>query len=279
MNTLPSNPDIDLLEQWSHQNGSRYWLAHEFLEHLGYTSWDKAKGVINRAIASCSRLDIDVAESFTQVPVVIDGREQVGYKLNRFACFLVVMHADDKKPQVQRAKVALSALAEGLLQAALEESSVPRIDTRAELSNAEKIMAAAAKQAGVESSQFGIFKDAGFRGMYNMSLADLRNYKGLKTTRKTPPVLYDYMGLTELAGNLFRVTQTSERMKAHHVQGLSQSAKAAEEVGREVRNMMIKNSGEKPENLPLEEDIKSVKNQLRRVSRGMIKHDKSTKKS
>ena len=68
-------------------------------------------------------------------------------------------------------------------------------------------------------------------------------------------------------------------MKARHVQGLSQSAKAAEEVGREVRNMMIKNSGEKPENLPLEEDIKSVKNQLRRVSRGMIKHDKSTKKS
>lgn len=101
----------------------------------------------------------------------------------------------------------------------------------------------------------------------------------MKTTGKTPPTLYDYMGLTELAGNIFRVTQTSERMKARHVRGLTQSAQAAEEVGKEVRGMMIKNSGEKPENLPLEEDIKSVKKQLRRVSRGMIKHDKSPKKS
>lgn len=83
------------------------------------------------------------------------------------------------------------------------------------------------------------------------------------------------MGLTELAGNLFRVTQTSERIRSQGVRGVNAASKSAREVGAEVRKMMIRNSGVKPEDLPADEDIKKIKTRLRKASRTMIKHDKT----
>lgn len=269
--------DLEILENCSHQNGSRYWMAREFMENLGYSSWHQAKSVINRAIASCARLDLDVAEAFQACEETYRGDTVASYKLNRFACFLIVTHADDKKPQVQKAKVALSALAEVLIQASIDSNSILRVDTRGELKEAEKIMGAAAKQAGVQSADFGIFKDAGFRGMYNMSLSELRRYKGVIDNGKSAPVLYDYMGITELAGNLFRVTQTSERIRSQNISGLSNATRSAKQVGAEVREMMYRNSGIHPEDLPIEDDIKKVKSTLKKVNRNMVKHDQSKK--
>lgn len=268
--------ELEIIETCSHKNGRRYWLAREFMSNLGYTSWEQSKKVINRAISSCARLDLDVSETFEQIKTEVDGSSLPDYKLSRFACFLIVTHADEKKPQVQRAKIALSALAAELLQASIDAGSVLRVDTRDELRGAERILGSAAKEAGVQSGEFGIFKDAGFRGMYNMSLADLRKRKGIfNPDAKTPPTLYDFMGLTELAGNLFRVTQTSERIRSQGVRGVNAASKSAREVGAEVRKMMIRNSGVKPEDLPADEDIKKIKTRLRKASRTMIKHDKT----
>lgn len=276
---IEPSTELEIIESCSHQNGCKYWLAREFMVRLGYTSWDQFKRVINRAISSCASLELDVSEAFEPIKCETDPRLQ-DFKLSRFACFLIVMHADDKKPEVQRAKVALSALAETLVQATIDAQSVLRIDTRAELKSAEKVLSAVAKEAGVTSDQFGIFKDAGFRGMYNMSLAQLRAYKGVRSPNpKRPPVLYDFMGLTELAGNLFRDTQTVERIRSQNVRGLTAASESARTVGEEVRSMMIRNSGIKPEDLPVEEDIKHVKSRLKKASRTMIKHDTTKKKS
>lgn len=110
--------------------------------------------------------------------------------------------------------------------------------------------------------------------MYNMSLADLRAHKGVIGNGRKSPVLYDFMGITELAGNLFRDTQTAERIRSKNVRGLREAADSARTVGKEVRDMMIRNSGVKPEDLPVEEDVKKVKTRLKKASRTMIKHDK-----
>ena len=82
------------------------------------------------------------------------------------------------------------------------------------------------------------------------------------------------MGITELAGNLFRDTQTAERIRSKNVRGLREAADSARTVGKEVRDMMIRNSGVKPEDLPVEEDVRKVKSRLKKASRTMIKHDK-----
>ncbi|MCB6184271.1 hypothetical protein LIN78_12020 [Leeia sp. TBRC 13508] len=266
--------DIDTFEAASKQNGMRYWIAHEFMEALGYESYASFSQVINKAISSCVQLGIQIPEAFETTVLDYNGKQVNTYKLSRFACFLVAMHADSKKPQVAKAKTALAAVADALVQQALDQSSLARLETREDLKSGEKIMAAVAKNAGLEDSKFGLFKDAGFRGMYNMSLADLKAHKGLKDPKA---VLYDFMGLTELAGNLFRVTQTAERIKSQNIKGSISLTSTARDVGKEVRSMMIKNSGSKPENLQIEENIHDVKKQLKSANREMKKIDKPKK--
>lgn len=262
--------DIQRFENSAKQNGVRYWWAHEFMYDLGYESWQSFHGVINKAISSCAKLDLDVSEAFISDHYIDEsGKAVKTYKLTRFACFLVTTHADTKKPQAAAAKLALAAIAEHLVADKIRESDLGRIEVRNDLKIAENIMSGVAQDAGLENTRFGIFKDAGFRGMYNMSLADLKikkNVDGGKT-------LYDFMGLEELAGNLFRATQTAARIKNQNVRGEKQLFKTASDVGSEVRKMMISNSGTAPENLAVEENIAKVKSRLKATNKAMGKLD------
>ena len=258
--------DLQQFEDDARENGIRYWIAHDFMGKLGYDNWSSFKSVIQKAQANCLQLGIDAEDVF--IPWSLeDGRKS--YKLTRFACFLVAMQADGKKPEVVKAQVALAAIAEALLEEKLYENGIGRLEERGKLTLAEKQLGEVAKSAGVQSGEYGIFKDAGFRGLYNMSLRQLQDYKG-STGKKT---LYDYMGLTELAANTFRVTQTAERMKRNRAQGLRQSQQTAHEVGGEVRGIMLKSSGIAPENLPLEDDISSVKKRIKSANREMKRLD------
>ena len=263
--------DLELFEASSHKNGTRYWYAHDFMKSLGYESWNTFKNIINKAIGSCSQLGVDIMEAFIPAQEIVDGKPMQTYKLSRFACFLITMQADSKKIEVAKAKIALAAIAEALIVQHIEENSLARIEIREYLKTDEKIMAAVAKDAGLENNLFGVFKDAGYRGMYNMSLQELKQYKGMQDPKT---VLYDYMGHTELAGNLFRVTQTSERIKNKGIRGSRALTETAKQVGSEVRNMMIKNGGQKPEELPLEAKISNVKRQLKDANKKMKKLDK-----
>lgn len=266
--------DIVKFEESSRQNGHRYWLAHDFMAQLGYETWGAFSKIINKAMASCAALDIDILGNFDQIEMVYQGQAVKTFKLSRFACFLITMHADSKKEQVSQAKTVLAAIADKLIQSKIDENTVERLELRERLKDGEGIMSAAAKAAGlISSDDFGMFKNAGFRGMYNMSLADLKKFKGVDSNA----VLYDFMGHTELAGNYFRVTQTAEKIKSNHAKGLHEVAAVAHEVGRDVRNMMIQNSGIKPEHLAIEENIKEVKKTLKGANRQMIKHDKKKK--
>ena len=265
-----ANFDIKRFEDSSKQNGIRYWWAHDFMVELGYETWATFHNVINKAIASCARIGLDVSDSFISATI----NEQKGYKLTRFGCLLVTMHADGKKPSVAQAKAALAGIASQLIEAQINQNSLGRIDTRDDLKAAEGMMSQAASIAGVESHQFGMFKDAGFRGMYNMSLRDLKEHKGIADKATA----YDYMGLTELAGNLFRVTQTAERLKTQPRTGLKNAQATAKGVGQEVRDMMIRSSGVAPEHLQIETDVNKVKRQLKNTAKQMDKLDKPKKK-
>ncbi|WP_077926671.1 BRO family protein [Wohlfahrtiimonas larvae] len=268
--------NIDLFEEDAKQNGIRYWVAHEFMQRLGYETWGAFSKVINKAMASCAELDVAIDESFIPLPYLDEsGKEVKSYKLTRFACFLITMHADSKKPQVAKAKVALAAFADMAID--FEELDIQRIEARAELKVGENIMSGVACDHGVDPKQLGIFKDAGFRGMYNMSLQELKAYKGMPNSQKKNTVLYDYMNVTELAANSFRATQTAERIKSQNARGLNQATQIAKSVASDVRTMMMQNSGIKPEDIPLEEDINQVKKELRKTNRDMKKIDKIKK--
>ncbi|MCM1128985.1 MAG: damage-inducible protein [Alistipes senegalensis] len=266
---------IQNFEESSHQNGIRYWIAHEFMRKLGYNSWDSFHKVINRSISACASLNVPVMENFMQMEYIYNGKEVITYKLTRFACFLVTMNADSRKQEVIQAKTVLAGIADALVEQAIHQDSMERIEAREELKGGERFLSSLAKSAGLKSNEFGIFKDAGYRGLYNMSLSDLIRYKGMKIEGNR--TLYDFMGKAELAANLFRVTQTSERIKNNNVRGLRNLNETARTVGSEVRSVMLRSGGTAPEDLSLEEDINSVKKRIKVASKEMKKLDSQKK--
>ena len=266
---------IERFEECGQENGTKFWPAHIFMASLGYDNWPTFQKVLTKAMASCANLGLDPTESFTPFMFLgEDGKEVRSYKLSRFACFLVSMHADSKKEEVAKAKVVLAAIADRLIQERIDENDLGRLETREDLKLAEKILSGTAKAAGLENSQFGLFKDAGFRGMYNMSLSNLMQYKGVPQNK----TLYDFLDLEEMAGHLFRVTQTSARIKHQGVTGFRDLSYTASSVGREVRSMMTKNSGVTPESLPIAQEISGVKSRLKSANRAMKKMDGKKKK-
>jgi DNA-damage-inducible protein D len=126
-----------------------------------------------------------------------------------------------------------------------------------------------AKRAGVV--EYGLFQNAGYRGLYNMDLFQIRRAKGVPEGRSP----LDFMGKTELAANLFRVTQTQEKIQMEGIRGQPALEKAAHQVGRKVRSTMIEISGRRPEDLPPAEDIKQVHKKLKSSHREIRKLDKS----
>ena len=259
--------DINKFEDCARENGQRYWDAMQFMDMLGYESWPSFKTVIQRSMSNCLSLGIETEDIF--IPVVLEDGSR-SYKLTRFACFLIAMQADSKKPEVVMAQVVFAALAETLLEEKLSETGITRIEERGKLTSAEKHLSGVAQSAGLSTSlEYAIFKDAGFRGMYNMSLKELQVFKGAESGK----TLYDFMGITELAANTFRVTQTAERMKRNNVKGINESVSTAKEVGKEVRGIMLKSSGTAPENLPLEGHISTVKKQIKSTHKKMKKLD------
>jgi DNA-damage-inducible protein D len=259
----------DNFEQSAKDNGFTYWLAHDLMAKLGYQTYDSFMRVINKAIASCAQLNISVADNFeATVFTNKEGETISSFKLTRFACFLVIMHADAKKPEVQQHKVFFAALAESLLKTKLGQDALERIELREELADGEKGLSSVAKEAGLLNYAF--FKDAGYRGMYNMRLSELLHFKGLKRGDK----LYDRLGKTELAAHWFRVTQTAEKIRSTGVRGQDALERTAHAVGRQVRDTMVANSGTPPELLRVDEHINQVKRKLKTTHKELKRLDK-----
>jgi len=257
-------------EEFACQNGMVYWRARWLMERLGYASWVSFSNVINRAIASCARANCPIHENFVADKVIVEGgRTEDDFRLSRFACLLIVTHADVKKPAVEEVRVHLAKYTAVVVDALRLE----RLEVRETLTLGELEMSSQAAKAGVRAEEMALFKDAGYRGLYNMSLAQLKEHKGLSRGKN----LYDHAGITELAANSFRVTQTAERLKNIGRAGLPAARKVANEVGREVRQTMAKSSGVRPEDLAIEEDINKVRKSLKTASQELVEADQPAK--
>ena len=143
-----------------------------------------------------------------------------------------------------------------------------RLISRGEISEREVTLSRTAAAAGVES--YPRFQNAGYRGMYNMDLADLKRVKQMPDPTRT---LFDFMGKDELAANLFRLTLTEGRIKREGTRGQSNLEHVAQDVGRKVRNTMIDETGIRPEVLPIAPDMKLVKKGLKGTTRSFAAMD------
>ena len=131
------------------------------------------------------------------------------------------------------------------------------------MKSAEELSKPMAFGHGLDKTGYGFFQNAGYRGMYNLNINQLKAKRGIDTGRS----LLDFMGKDELAANLFRITQTELKIKNESVKGQNNLEKAAETVGKMVRRSMIEISNTVPENFTKNEDIKDVKKGLKNTKK------------
>jgi DNA-damage-inducible protein D len=238
------------------ENQVEYWEARELLELLGYSRWEKAEDVIGRAAQACINSGEDVDNHFHQLVKMVNigsntVRQIRDYKLDRYACYLVAQNGDSKKEKIALAQTyfALQTRKQELFEKMSEDER--RIFIRQEIIEHNKKLFSTARQAGV--SRFGLFNDAGYRGLYGMSLKDVEKKKGIKKGD-----LLNHAGNTELAANLFRITQTDEKLKKEKISNERTATQTHFMVGGKVRQTIKDIGGILPEDLPAEKDIREI---------------------
>lgn len=258
------DPERPSFEAYGRDNGFRHWLASDLMRMLEYPSMAAIKKAINKAMAACANLGVPIHENFKERQTDGIGDD---WCLSRFACYLTVMNCDPRNSRVAAAQAYFVTMAEAFRQYVQNADGVERVLIRGEVSEREKTLSTIAQSRGVENYAF--FQNAGYRGMYNMNLKDLQQYKGAPAGRS----LLDFMGKTELAANLFRITQTEEKIAKENIRGQRSLERAHESVGQEVRKTMQRISGTTPERLPLTDDIRAVKSGLKKAGKEFAKID------
>ncbi|MGU9950938.1 MAG: BRO family protein [Gammaproteobacteria bacterium WSBS_2016_MAG_OTU1] len=217
-------------ESISISNGNTHWKSSALMEWLGYTSVDSFDQAINRAMTVCNTLKIPMYDHFEEVKA--SNRE---FKLTRFACYLITMNGDPKKPQVAKAQVYFAQMAEIISHAMEYAESVERVHVRQEISEHTKSLGAIAQSREITS--YAKFQSAGYMGLYNMSIGELRQIKGLAPDSTQSPM--DFMAKRELAANLFRIAETEGRIKSNpKIRGQVALEDTAHKVGQGVRELM-----------------------------------------
>lgn len=242
-------------------DGNEFWLARQLANVLEYSQYRHFLPVIAKARAACANSGQDPADHIEDVLTMVDigsgaKRQIEDIRLSRYACYLIVQNGDPSKPviangqtyfaiQTRRQELANDS---GFGQLSEDEK---RLAIRNELAQHNKYLAAAAADAGVESGQdFAIFQNHGYRGLYGgLDKNGIHAKKGLKKSQK----ILDHMGSTELAANLFRATQTEEKLRRDGVKGKKQANETHFAVGQKVRDTIRELGGTMPEDLPTPE--------------------------
>jgi DNA-damage-inducible protein D len=245
------------------EDGQEFWYARELQSVLGYSQWRRFSDTVERAKLACKNSGFDVGEHFADVgkslPMPKGGfRILDDVMLSRYACYLIVMNGDPRKEVIAigqtyfAVKTRQQELIENYEELTEEQK---RIAIRNEMKRHNSALADAAHGAGVvEPIDYAIFQNYGYMGLYNgMKAQDIKRHKGLKKSQD----ILDHMGSTELAANLFRATQTEEKLRRDHIQGKDAANKTHFTVGRKVRQTIKELGGTMPEDLPTPE--KSVK--------------------
>ena len=255
--------------------GEEYWLARELQPVLEYAQWRRFSDAIERAKLACKNSGFAVEDHFADVGKMVDigsgaERQIDDVMLSRYACYLIVMNGDPRKEVIAigQSYFAVKTRQQELIDNYEQMSeNQKRLAIRNEMKRHNIALADAAHDAGViEQKDYAIFQNKGYQGLYGgLGVKEIHARKGLKKSEK----ILDHMGSTELAANLFRATQTVEKLRRENIQGKAAANQAHYDVGRKVRQTIQELGGTMPEDLPTPE--KSVKQIEREVERKKLK--------
>ena len=257
------------------ENGIEYWYGRELQKILEYNKWENFEKVINKAMIACENTGISVTEHFPDVRKTIKmpkgaEKEIKDYKLSRYACYLIAQNGDSRKKVIALAQTYFAVQTRKQEITEKEYSLLTEDEKRFYQRNLTRkgnySLNIAAKNAGVKN--FDKFHNAGYKGLYNGETADdIAKRKGLRYRED----ILDNMGSDELIANLFRISQTEQKLKKDNIQTEKEANKTHYNIGKNIREVIEKNGGTMPEDLPTPE--KSLK-QLEKEKNNMLKNNK-----
>ena len=253
--------------------GQEYWLARELQRVLEYSDYRNFELTVFKAMEACKTAGGQIEDHFGDVTEMVEigsgaHRELKSYELSRYACYLIVMNGDPRKEviAVGQTYFAVKTRQQELIDQydQLSEDQ-KRLAIRREMAEHNKSLADAAKNAGViEQRDYAIFQNMGYKGLYGgLGVQEIHARKGLKKSQK----ILDHMGSTELAANLFRATQTDEKLRRENIQGKEKANQTHYEVGRKVRQTIKELGGTMPEDLPTpDKSIKQIEREQKKLT-------------
>ena len=262
-----------MFESIKHFNeyGEEFWYARELQVALNYTEWRNFAKVIDRAIVACQNSENAVSDHFVEINKTIDMPKSatktiMDYKLSRYACYLIVQNGDSRKKVIAlgQSYFAVKTRQQELIENFddLDEDK-KRLAIRNEMKAHNKSLAEAAKMAGISRPRdYAIFQNKGYQGLYGgLGRKEIHARKGLSKNQD----ILDHMGSTELAANLFRATQTDEKIRKENITGKEAANQTHYEVGRKVRQTIAELGGTMPEDLPTpKKSIKQIEREQKK---------------
>ena len=240
-------------------NGMEFWFARDMQKTLLYTEWRNFHKVIDRAMLACKNSGFEIGEHFVEVNKTIKmpktaKKQVIDYQLSRYACYLIVQNGDPRKEIIALGQTyfAIQTRRQELADTFnnLDEDN-KRLVVRGNIKQWNQLLAEAAHNAGViTEDEFAIFQNAGYMGLYGgLTVADIHRKKNLKKKEK----ILDFMGSTELVANLFRISQTEEKLNLEQAASAIEANNIHYQIAEKIRKAMIEMGTTLPENLPTPE--------------------------
>ncbi|HPF89049.1 MAG TPA: DNA damage-inducible protein D [Flavobacteriales bacterium] len=268
-----SGTSFEELKQ-TNAHGAEFWSARDLQPLLGYDQWRRFEQAIERAQTSCKESGNEPENHFAGAGKMVQlgsgsEREVKDFHLSRFACYLIALNGDPRKPEIAHAQKYFAVQTRRQEVSERLAADRERLELRKQTAEEFKALSGAAQQAGVQNKMFGVFHDAGYKGLYGGLGRDrIKSRKGIPEKEN----LLDRMNATELAANQFRMTQTRDKLAREAVQDQQQAIRTHEEVGKEVRDAIKRIGGTLPENIPPAEHIKEVEKRIK-TSKPKLKLD------
>lgn len=239
------------------KDGTEYWNARELSEVLQYKKWENFCKALDRAKLACQNSGQEVLEHFPEVRKMLEignnaKRNLLDYELSRYACYLIVQNGDPRKEVIALGQTYFAIQTRRQEVAdyfnELDEDN-KRLVVRGDIKQWNQMLLEAAHNAGViTNEEYAKFQNAGYMGLYGgLTVDDIHKRKKLKENEK----ILDFMGSTELIANLFRISQTEEKLKKDKVDTCIKATSTHYEVGSKVRKAIEDINGTMPEDLPV----------------------------
>ena len=262
-----------LFEEYVYEkDGIEYWLARELQELLEYSQWRNFVNVIDKAKVSCKNSDNEIPDHFADVSKMIDlgsgaKREVEDIMLTRYACYLIAQNGDPKKEKIAFAQsyFAIQTRKQELLEERIQ--LMERLQAREKLAATETELSKNIFERGVDNSGFARIRSKGDWALFGGSNTNVMKQKlGIKENRP----LADFLPTITITAKQLATEITNFNVRKEDIKGEIKITDEHVKNNTDIRNLLGK-SGIKPEELPIEEDIKKLERKVKTIDKSISK--------